>query len=202
MRVALEHPANGTSVRSSRPLVQASFLDGKVARNRVRVTLDGHDVTASANVSAGSIAYIPPSPIPSGRHDVRVEGEDRSGATFAQNWAFRSGSEAPVVTIADVAPPPGGAVGRDFTVRGRTTPGATVNIQVSQTLRGRFLPGLFGSVRPAQAQSTVSADSGGRFASRIDIKAPRGATLGIVITSTDPYYGIAATPLRFSVRLR
>lgn len=183
--------------------MQASFVRGKVDPNRVRVTLDGRDVTVATYVSAHGITYTPLSPIPPGQHDVRVQGADQSGATFAQRWRFRSGSEAPVVTIANVAPRPGGTVGRTFTVRGRTTPGATVTIQVSQISRrhglGQILGGLFG-VRPARAESTVTAGRNGRFVSLIDIKAPKGATLGIVITSTDSNYGIAAPPVRFSVR--
>jgi hypothetical protein len=206
VRVVLEHPANGRSVRSSRPTVQASFVRGKVDPNRVRVTLDGRDVTVAAYVSARGITYTPLSPIPPGPHEVRVQGADQSGATFAQRWRFRSGSEAPVVTIANVAPRPGGTVGHEFAVRGRTTPGATVTIQVSQTSRrrgfGQILGGLFGIGRPAQTQSTVTAGRNGRFVSLIDINAPRGVTLGIVITSTDSKYGVVATPLRFSVRMQ
>jgi hypothetical protein len=206
VRLVLEHPANGTSVRSSRPTVQASFERGKVNPNRVRVTLDGRDVTVAAYVSAHGITYTPLSPIPPGMHDVRVHGADESGATFLGRWRFRSGSEAPMVTIANVAPRPGGTVGREFTVRGRTTPGATVTIQVNQTSRrrsfGQILGGLFGIGRPAAAQSTVTAGRNGRFVSLIDINAPRGVTLGIVITSTDSNYGIVATPMRFSVRMQ
>jgi hypothetical protein len=205
VRVVLEHPTNGTSVRSSRPTVQASFVTGKVDPNRVRVTLDGRDVTLAAYVSAHGVTYTPLSPIPRGLHDVRVQGADQSGATFARRWRFRSGSEMPVVTIANVAPRPGGTVGRKFTVRGHTAPGATVTIQVSQTSRQRglrqMLGGLLGFVRPARAQSTVTAGRNGRFVSLIDIDAPSGVTLGIEITSTDFNYGIVAKPLRFSVRM-
>lgn len=204
VRVVLEHPANGTSVRISRPMVRASFVKGKVNPNRVRVALDGRDVTVASYVSAHGITYTPLSPIPPGRHEVRVQGADQSGATFAQRWQFRSGAVAPVITIANVAPRPGGTVGNKFAVRGRTTPGAIVTIQVSQTSHrhglGTFLGGLFGIGRPARAQKTVTAGRNGRFVSLIDINAPKGATLGIVITSTDANYGIVATPLRFSVR--
>jgi hypothetical protein len=185
-------------------MVKASFARGKVNPNRVRVTLDGRDVTAAAYVSASGITYTPLSPIPPGRHDVRVQGADQSGATFAHSWRFRSGSVAPVITIANVAPRPGGTVGHTFAVRGRTTPGAIVTIQVSQTTRrhglGQFLGGLFGFVHPVRAQHTVTAGRNGRFVSLIDINAPKGSMLGIVITSTDSNYGIVATPLRFSVR--
>jgi Copper amine oxidase N-terminal domain len=204
VRVVLEHPANGTSVRISRPMVRASFVKGTVNPNRVRVAFDGRDVTQAAYVSAHGISYTPLSPIPPGRHEVRVQGADRSGATFAQNWRFRSGSVAPVITIANVAPRPGGTVGQKFTVRGRTTPGAIVTIQVSQTSQrhglGQFFGKMFGFMHPARAQRTVTAGRNGRFVSLIDINAPKGTMLGIVITSTDSNYGVVATPLRFSVR--
>lgn len=205
VHVVREQPDNGKVVRSNRPKLQASFVGGNVDPQRVRVTFDGRDVTVPAHITAHGIAYTPFSPIRAGSHDVGVRGVDRSGARFEQHWRFTSVSAPPVVTISNVAPRPGGTVGSKFAVTGRTRPGATVTIQVSQTSprRGFFrgLGRLLGISRPASAQSTVTAGRNGRFASLIDIRAPRGTTLGIVITSTDVAYRATSRPLRFSVRM-
>jgi hypothetical protein len=81
-----------------------------------------------------------------------------------------------------------------------------VTVQVGQTTRGsgfgQFLGGMLGVGGHATVQSTVIADQNGRFSAPIDINAPSGATLGIVITSTDPDSGTAANPIRYSVRVR
>jgi hypothetical protein len=207
VRLSHELPLGDTAIRGSRPTVQASFEGGEVDPNSVHVFFDGRDVTRESYVSARGITYTPTSPIPPGSHEVRVTGADLIGATFEQRWRFTSGSEdAATNTIGEVAPAPGESVGSEFTVRGRTTPRATVTVQVGQTSRGRgfnqVLGGLLGVGGHATVQTTVTADPNGRFSALIDIGAPSGATLGIVITSTDPDYGIAANPVRYSVQVR
>lgn len=109
-----EPPGDGSSIRGSRPTVQASFEGGEVDPNSVHVWLDGRDVSVSSYISTRGVTYTPQSPIIGGEHEVRIQGTD----------------------------PP------------------------------------------------------------VDINAPHGATLGIVITSTDPDYGTAANPVRYSVRVR
>lgn len=207
VRLSHELPMGDTTIRGSRPTVQASFEGGEVDPNSVHVFFDGRDVTGGSYVSARGITYTPASPIPPGSHEVRVAGADLIGATFEQRWRFTSGSEdAATNTIGEVAPEPGQNVGREFTVRGRTSPRATVTVQVGQTSRGRgfnqVLGGLLGVGGHATVQTTVTADPNGRFSALIDIDAPSGASLGIVITSTDPDYGIAANPVRYSVQVR
>lgn len=207
VRLSNELPMGDTSIRGSRPTVQASFEGGEVDPNSVRVWFDGRDVTAQSYVSGRGITYTPPSPIPPGPHEVRVSGADLIGATFEQRWRFTSGSEqAATNVITEVRPSPGQTVGSEFVVHGRTAPHATVTVQVGQTSRGhgfnQVLGGLLGVGGHATAQTTVTADQDGRFAAPIDIGAPSGAMLGIVITSTDPEYGIAADPVRYSVQAR
>lgn len=207
VQLAHELPGDGSSIRGSRPTVQAAFEGGQADPNSVHVFFDGRDVSVSSYISTRGVTFTPQSPILAGEHEVRIEGTDLGGASFDQRWHFTSGSEqAAANTISEVAPAPGESVGAKFTVRGRTAPGASVTVQVGQTSRGRgfgqFLGGMLGVGGHATVQTTVIADQNGRFASPVDINAPHGANLGIVITSTDPDYGIAANPMRYSVRVR
>jgi hypothetical protein len=202
-----ELPGDGSTIRGSRPTVQASFEGGQADPNSVHVWFDGRDVSGGSYISTRGVTYTPQSPILGGEHEVRIQGSDQSGAAFDQRWHFTSGSaQSAANTISEVLPAPGESVGRTFTVHGRTAPGATVTVQVGQTSRGsgfgQFLGGMLGVGGHATVQSTVIADQNGRFSSPVDINAPHGANLGIVITSTDPDYGTAANPLRYSVRVR
>ncbi|HYZ16330.1 MAG TPA: copper amine oxidase N-terminal domain-containing protein [Candidatus Acidoferrum sp.] len=202
-----ELPSDGSSIRGDRPTVQASFEGGQADPNSVHVFLDGRDVSVTSYISTRGVTYTPQSPILGGQHEVRIEGTDLTGAAFDQRWHFTSGSaQANATTISEVVPAPNETVGRTFTVRGRTAPGASVTVQVGQTTRGsgfgQFLGGMLGVGGHATVQSTVIADQNGRFSAPIDINAPSGATLGIVITSTDPDSGTAANPIRYSVRVR
>jgi Copper amine oxidase N-terminal domain len=202
-----ELPGDGSSIRGSRPTVQASFEGGQADPNSVHVFFDGRDVSVSSYISTRGVTYTPQSPILGGEHEVRIQGTDAGGVSFDQHWHFTSGSaQSAANTISEVVPAPGERVGNTFTVRGRTAPGATVTVQVGQTSRGsgfgQFLGGMLGVGGHATVQSTVIADQNGRFSSPVDINAPHGANLGIVITSTDPDFGTAANPLRYSVRVR
>jgi hypothetical protein len=198
-----ERPGDGSSIRGSRPTVQASFEGGEVDPQSVRVWFDGRDVSVSSYISTRGVTYMPPSPILTGPHEVRVQGADLVRASFDQRWHFTSGSEQTAAnSISEVVPAPSERVGREFTVRGRTAPGATVTVQVGQTSRGGDFGQFLGVGEHATFQNTVIADQDGRFSSLVDIKAPHGASLGIVITSTDPDYVTASKEIRYLVRVR
>ncbi len=201
-----ELPGDGSTIQGNRPTVQASFDGGQVDPNSVHVWFDGRDVSVSSYISPRGVTYTPQSPILAGPHEVRIQGTDSTGASFDQRWHFTSGSTQSTNTISEVSPASGESVGRTFTVRGRTAPGASVTVQVGQTSRGKgvgqFLGGVLGVAGHATVQNTVIADQNGRFSSPIDINAPHGASLEIVITATDPSSGTAADPVRYSVRMR
>jgi Copper amine oxidase N-terminal domain len=205
VHVTHELPNEDASIPGDRPTVQAAFEGDQIDPNSVHVEFDGRDVTLAAYVSAQGFTYTPQSPVPPGRHEVRVRGADMMGATFERRWHFTTGGQTAVTKISDILPRPADSVGRPFTVRGRTAPGAIVTVQVGQTSRGRgfgqMLGGLIGGGH-ASVQNTVTADASGRFSTEIDIGAPGGATLGIVINATDPETGIAADPARYSVQVR
>jgi hypothetical protein len=78
------------TVPQRRPTIQASFENGTVDTNSVRVVLDGRDVSATANITDQGVTYTPEM-LPAGHHDVRVYGRDSAGAMFDRRWSFTSG---------------------------------------------------------------------------------------------------------------
>jgi hypothetical protein len=201
-------PARDATIRGNRPTIQATFEGGTVDPNTVHVELDGRDVTSQAYISARGVTYTPPSSIPAEHHTVRIVGQDSAGAQFTQSWSFTSGGSAAVSNaITNVTPASGATVPNSFGVSGRTTPGATVTVQVgvasSEAVNiGQLIGAVFGTGGNNTVQNSVVADQNGRFSTTIQIGAPSGSVLAIVITSTDPNYGVAATPVRFNVHVQ
>jgi hypothetical protein len=205
-------PRRGATIRGDRPTIQATFEDGRVDPNSVHIELDGRDVTSNAYISPRGITYTPPQ-LPAGRHEVRVVGQDANGARFERGWAFTSGAGTNAVSneITNVRPRPDATVPNAFTVSGHTVPGATVTVQVGVAQSGATNIGqLVGAILGAggggggntSVQNSVTADANGNFSSGVDINAPSGSVLAVVITSTDPNYGVAASPMRFNLRVR
>ena len=83
-------PRRDATVPQRRPTIQASFENGTVDTNSVRVVLDGRDVSATANITDQGVTYTPEM-LPAGHHDVRVYGRDSAGAMFDRRWSFTSG---------------------------------------------------------------------------------------------------------------
>jgi len=200
-------PRRDATIAASRPTIQATFEDGRVDPNSVRVVLDGRDVSSSAYISDRGVTYTPPA-LPPGRHDVRVFGHDTAGASFDRRWSFTSGGGSTGSNdIRGVSPAAGTVVGNAFVVRGRTDPGSTVTVQVglrdqSGQDMGQMVGAILGvSGENRAVQNTVVADANGNFATKIQIGAAGGSVVGVVITSTDPNYGVAANPVRFNLRI-
>ncbi|MGD0052278.1 MAG: copper amine oxidase N-terminal domain-containing protein [Vulcanimicrobiaceae bacterium] len=209
VRLVNELPHADETVHSERPSVQASFTDGDVDPDAVKVFFDGRNVTANAYISGHGITYTPPSDIPSGLHEVRVVGMDRAGARFERGWNFTT-NDRPVsvaprpIEIVGVWPAANQDVPGVFRIRGRTEPGATVTIEVAMTppeheqdfLQARGALGANDSM-----QNTVTAGPDGTFESPIDSGAPPGTLLGIQIRATDPD-GRNADPIRYVVHVQ
>jgi hypothetical protein len=201
-------PGRDTAIRGNRPTIQATFEGGTVDPNTVHVELDGRDVTSQTYISARGVTYTPPSSIPAEHHTVRIVGHDSAGAQFTRSWAFTSGGNAAVANaITNVSPASGATVPSSFGVSGRTTPGATVTVQVGLASSdavniGQVIGAVFGTTGNSTVQNSVVADQNGRFSSTVQIGAPSGSVLAVVITSTDPKYGVAATPVRFNVHVQ
>jgi Copper amine oxidase N-terminal domain len=200
-------PRRNATIQANRPTIQATFENGSVDPNTVHVVLDGRDVTSSAYISDRGVTYTPPT-LPATEHAVRITGKDLAGASFDRGWSFTSGGGASASNaITSVTPPAGSRVPNAFTIKGHTTPGATVTVQVgiaqqSATNIGQVVGAILGVGGGNQGvQNTVVADPNGNFSSAVNIGAPSGSVLGVVITSTEPNYGVAATPVRFNLRV-
>jgi hypothetical protein len=206
--LASELPARGATVSSRRPTIEATFAGGAADPASLHVMVDGTDVTNDSTRSPRGFAFAPRSPLQAGSHRVRVTGNDRNGNAFARAWSFNSGtSEATVNQIVNVSPQDGSTVPNQFVVSGRTSPNARVTVQVGATNQNTTVGGLIGAILGAgNGQNSVvynlTADPNGRFSAQVNIGAPSGSTLGLVITATDPQTGASATPVRETLQVR
>jgi hypothetical protein len=202
-------PARGASVSSRRPTIEATFAGGNADPNSIRVSLDGLDVTADSTRSPRFFSYAPRSPLQAGEHAVQVQGTDTNGNPFNRGWRFSSGTAAAVGQITNVRPANGSTVGRQFTISGRTTPGARVTIQIgaagggSNTIGGLIGALLGGGGNQGNTSSyTITADGNGAFAQGVSINAPSGTQLAIAINATDTQTGATATPVQEQVTIQ
>ena len=202
-----EQPGRGASVSARRPTIGASFSGGDADPNSVRVTLDGNDITNETTRSPRGFLFVPNGALTPGAHTVRVSGTDNNGNPFNRGWRFTSGTSTAVAgQIVNVRPGNGQTVPNQFAIEGRTSPNARVTIQVGAS-NGPTLGGLIGAILGAGNQGNtatfnVTADGSGRFGQQVNIGAPSGTPIVIVITATDPNTGATGTPLREQVTIQ
>ncbi|MEA2721475.1 MAG: hypothetical protein QOJ39_3339, partial [Candidatus Eremiobacteraeota bacterium] len=198
-------PERGASVSSRRPTIEALFGGGVADPNTIRVFVDQLDVTNDSTRSPRGFSYAPRSPLQAGAHRVRVSGNDSNGQPFNRSWNFTSGTSTAVVgQIVNVTPANGTTVGNQFVVSGRTTPGARVTVQVGASNSGsQSIGGIIGAILGAggnnnqnSASYSVTANANGRFTTQVNIAAPAGTQLLLVINATDPQTGATATPVQ------
>lgn len=70
------------------PTISARFAV-PMSRDSLHVTLDGRDITDAVYFNADGFTWTSKRPLGQGRHDVRVSGTTRNGATFSTGWQFR-----------------------------------------------------------------------------------------------------------------
>lgn len=90
------NPAPKCEVSKARPLISATFTDqggSGVAADRVRIIVDGRDVTNDASVTGQFFSYTPAQPLEGPNHRVEVTVYDRAGNQARESWEFN----APVV---------------------------------------------------------------------------------------------------------
>jgi len=175
-------PARGSSVQSSRPTIEAGFVNASADPNSVHVSLDGLDVTAETTRSPNGIVYSPPSDLQSQEHTVRVSGKDTNGRPFERGWRFASGTARLTNFIRGLTPADGTSVAPTFTVTGHTLPGASIQLDAgAQTVVGGFI--AFGG---DHERVVATADPNGNFAQQLNLNVRGGQSLTLVVTSTDP----------------
>jgi hypothetical protein len=207
VRLGPVRPTRDATVAAQRPTVEAQFVGGEVDPNTLRITLDDLDITAASSRSPSGFVFSPPSDLESVRHMVRVIGNDKTGAPFEARWSFTSGTSAVENKLGDVAPPEGAQVGSQFTVSGRTLPGALVVVQVGAAAGNtNTVAGAVGSILglggAANVRNEVTANADGSFSTVIAINAPPGTTLQMILNSTDPRTKSAAHPVARTLTVR
>lgn len=159
-------PLDGTSVpRGAATSVSATFDDAGgvgVDTKTVRILLAGRDVTAASQITAQFFTYR--ADLPAGRYPVDVSARDLAGNAVRQTWSFdvvTAANAAPATVLLQVTSHANNAPveGSPVLVRGRTAPGALVDVKVSAV---GTLAGLFGMNQDLLTQR-VQADGNGNF---------------------------------------
>lgn len=80
-------PAPGEVLTVFRPTISANFAES-IQRTKVTMTVDGVDVTASANIATQRVEWTPNYDLAFGKHEVRITISDRNGNQSEANWSF------------------------------------------------------------------------------------------------------------------
>ncbi len=159
-------PRDGESItRSATTSVSGTFDDAGgvgVDPKSVRFMLAGRDVTAASQITPQFFTYR--ADLPAGRYAADVTARDMVGNAVRQTWTFdvaSAVSAAPATVLLQVTSHANNAVvaGGPVAVRGRTAPGAMIDVKVAAV---GTLAGLFGMNQDLLTQR-VQADGGGNF---------------------------------------
>lgn len=87
-------PTPDAHVTNPRPNIYAAFEDqgSGVDPGSVRLIVNGHDVTADAEVTPYFLSYTPSSPMSSGTQTVQLSLADKAGNKTQSDWKFTEGS--------------------------------------------------------------------------------------------------------------
>lgn len=159
-------PRDGESVlRDAFTSVSGTFDDAGgvgVDPKSVRIMLSGRNVTADTQITPQFFTYR--ADLPVGRYMVDVTAKDVVGNAVRQTWNFEvvtPVSAAPATVLLQVTSHANNAVveGSPVVVRGRTAPGALVDVKVGAV---GTLAGLFGINQDVFSQR-IQADTNGNF---------------------------------------
>ena len=158
--------------------VSGSFDDAGgvgVDPKSVRILLSGRNVTAESNVTAQFFSYR--ADLPAGRYSVDVSAKDMVGNVMNKVWTFEvagAAAAAPVTLPLQATSHSNNAIveGNSTTVRGRTAPGAVVEVKVQAIAP---IAGLFG-VTQEVLNEQVQADGAGNFAFTFSPRLPLPGT--------------------------
>ena len=188
-------PRDGESVaRGAATSVSGTFDDAGgvgVDTKSVKLLLAGRDVTAATQITPQFFTYR--ADLPAGRYPVDVSARDLAGNAVRQTWSFdvaASANAAPATVLLQVTSHANNAAveGSPVLVRGRTAPGATVDVKVSAV---GTLAGMFGLNQDLLTQR-VQADGNGNFSFSFTPQLPLPGTR-YEISMTAGKDGMAAT---------
>lgn len=145
--------------------VSATFDDAGgvgIDPKTVRIMLSGRNVTADSDITAQFFTYR--ADLPPGRHTVDVSARDMAGNAMRKTWDFDvvvPVGARPVTVPLQITSHANNAMveGGTTTVRGRTAPGAVVDVKVQAIAP---IAGLFGVTQDVLTQK-VQADGNGNF---------------------------------------
>jgi hypothetical protein len=127
-------PGNGSAVNSNLPQIYGTISDRGglgIEPARVRIDLDGSDMTSQATVTPVFFNLQLPQPLPEGTHTVRVRLQDRAGNESETHWSFSVSSNRVV---------------REFTSdaenQGPVSDGSTISFTLKATPGGRATFGI------------------------------------------------------------
>jgi hypothetical protein len=172
-------PAHGDRVTArGRTHIAARMIDdgGGIDPSRVRMRLNGRDVTADARITPDEVHYR--ADLDPGRYAVELTARDTTGNMTTKTWTF---DVMPERVGAGPGPGPGGLplqltshrneavvdTEGNLLIQGRTVPHATVRVQVEQT----SVVGRRAGVPRDVFDETVRADRNGVFSAAVP---PRG----------------------------
>lgn len=169
--------------------VSASFDDGGgvgVDPRSVRILLAGRNVTGESNITAQFFSYR--ANLPAGRYTVDVSAKDMVGNTVNKVWSFEvagavAAAAAPVTLPLQATSHNNNAIveGNSTTVRGRTAPGAVVEVKVQAIAP---IAGFFGVTQEVFSER-LQADGAGNFSFTFSPRLPLpGARYEIDMVST------------------
>ncbi len=178
-------PRQGDAVSSGPTQVGATFSEG-VDPQSVRITVSGRDVTALAQITPREFSFR--DRLPPGRHTVEVLAADRAGNVAQKSWSFDVGSTvlgAPSVTLPlmVMSHQNNAMVGQDVTtIRGRTAPFATVQVQVDAISP----PGRRTDAGVAQrlVSESMQADANGEFSFHFNPRTSRDNASSLPVPGT------------------
>jgi hypothetical protein len=159
-------PREGEVVAGNVPTaVSASFDDTGgvgVDPKSVRILLSGRNITADSNITSQFFSYR--ADLPPGRYTVDLTVKDLAGNAVNKIWAFEVANAVaavPTTLPLQITSHANNAAveGNTTTVRGRTAPGAMVDVKVFAVAP---IAGLFGVSQDVLSER-IQADGGGNF---------------------------------------
>jgi hypothetical protein len=159
-------PRDGEAVIDGRAIAVSGTFDDAggvgVDPATVRIMLGGRNITADSQITPQFFTYR--ADLPLGRYAVDVTARDRAGNAVHRTWSFEVVSPVSAVPVGvplQITSHGNNAVieGGSTTVRGRTSPGALVDVKVVGIPP---LVGLFGMSQNV-LQQRVQADASGNF---------------------------------------